>query len=129
MDTIKTAKDLMNKYSEKSTTQNNKKIHPALAAGKEQERKILIDIFNITKSIFQRQNFIKQDTEAILRGLKNFNKLGVKSQIPFITPRQLYAMYTRGWSLDEMSAISGYTAEDIDKKLKSYNQNYVAVNK
>lgn len=129
MDTIKTAKDLMNKYSEKSTTQNNKKIHPALAAGKEQERKILIDIFNITKSIFQRQSYIKQDTENILRSLNNFNKLGVKSQIPFITPRQLYAMYTRGWSLDEMSAISGYTAEDIDKKLKSYNQNYVAVNK
>lgn len=129
MDTIKTAKDLMNKYSEKSTTQNNKKIHPALAAGKEKERGYILEILNIVKNIFSRQDYIKRDTEAILRGLKNFNKLGVKSQIPFITPRQLYAMYTRGWSLDEMSAISGYTAEDIDKKLKSYNQNYVAVNK
>ena len=121
--------DLIKQYSKKPEKDGNKKEHPALAAGKETERGYILEILNVVKSIFSRQDYIKRDTEAILRSLKNFNKLGVKSQIPFITPRQLYAMYTRGWSLDEMSAISGYTAEDIDKKLKSYNQNYVAVNK
>lgn len=121
--------DLIKQYSKKPEQAGTKKEHPALAAGKETERGYILEILNVVKTIFQRQAYIKADTEAILRSLKNFNKLGVKSQIPFITPRQLYAMHTRGWSLDEMSAISGYTAEDIDKKLKSYNQNYVAVNK
>lgn len=121
--------DLIKQYSKKPEQAGTKKEHPALAAGKETERSYILEILNIVKSIFSRQNYIKADTENILRALNNFNKLGVKSQIPFITPRQLYAMYTRGWSLDEMSAISGYTTEDIDKKLKSYNQNYVAVNK
>ena len=121
--------DMIKKYGKKPEQAGTKKEHPAIVAAKENERGYILEILNIVKSIFQRQNYIKHDTEAILRSLNKFNKLGVKSQIPFITPRQLYAMYTRGWSLDEMSAISGYTAEDIDKKLKSYNQNYVAVNK
>lgn len=121
--------DLIKQYSKKPEQDVTKKEHPAITAGKEKERGYILEILNVVKSIFQRQAYIKADTENILRALNNFNKLGVKSQIPFITPRQLYAMYTRGWSLDEMSAISGYTAEDIDKKLKSYNQNYVAVNK
>ena len=121
--------DLIKQYSKRPEQSATKKEHPAIVAAKEKERGYILEILNIVKSIFQRQNYIKRDTEAILRSLNKFNKLGVKSQIPFITPRQLYAMYTRGWSLDEMSAISGYTAEDIDKKLKSYNKNYVAVNK
>lgn len=121
--------DLIKQYSKKPEQAGTKKEHPAIIAAKEKDRKILNEILSTVKSIFSRQAYIKADTENILRALNNFNKLGVKSQIPFITPRQLYAMYTRGWSLDEMSAISGYTTEDIDKKLKSYNQNYVAVNK
>ena len=121
--------DMIKKYGKKPEQAGTKKEHPAIVAAKENERGYILEILNIVKNIFSRQDYIKRDTEAILRSLNKFNKLGVKSQIPFITPRQLYAMYTRGWSLDEMSAISGYTAEDIDKKLKSYNQNYVAVNK
>lgn len=121
--------DLIKQYSKRPEQSVNKKEQTAIAEGRAQERKVLNDILNVTKSIFQRQNYIKKDTENILMCLNKFNKLGVKSQIPFITPRQLYAMYTRGWSLNEMSAISGYSIEDIDKKLKSYNQNYVTVNK
>lgn len=121
--------DLIKQYSKRSEPTVNKKEQSALDDNKAQDRKILNSILNVVKNIFSRQAYIKRDTENILMCLKQFNRLGVKSQIPFITPRQLYAMYTRGWSLDEMSAISGYSIEDIDKKLKSYNQNYVTVNK
>ena len=130
MDTIKTAKDLMNKYSEKSTTQNNKKIHPALAAGKETERGYILEIlnivksiFNLTKSIFQRQAYIKADTENILRSLNNFNSLNIPCQIPSMTPKQLYLCYKGGWTIRQLSGLSGLDEMVIKTKIENYRQN------
>lgn len=123
MDTIKTAKDLMNKYSEKSTTQNNKKIHPALAAGKETERGYILEILNVVKSIFQRQAYIKADTENILRSLNNFSSLNIPCQIPSMTPKQLYLCYKGGWTIKQLSGLSGLDEIVIKTKIENYRQN------
>ena len=115
--------DLIKQYSKRPEQAGTKKEHPAITAGKEQERKILIDIFNITKSIFQRQSYIKQDTENILRSLNNFSRLNIPCQIPNMTPKQLYLCYKGGWTIRQLSGLSGLDEMVVQTKIENYRQN------
>lgn len=115
--------DLIKQYSKKPEQAGTKKEHPALSAGKEQERKIIVDILNITKNIFQRQNYIKADTENILRELNNFSGLNIPCQVPNMTPKQLYLCYKGGWTLKQLSGLSGMDEMTVKTKIYTYIQN------
>lgn len=84
-------------------------------------------LFAGMKQIYERQGNIKKDTEEILRSIKGFNKTGLKSQIPYLTPKTCYTLYKRGWTVKEIMDVSGYSEEDTKKKIKSYNDNSVDV--
>ena len=115
--------DLIKQYSKKPEQAGNKKEHPALAAGKESERSYILEILNIVKSIFSRQNYIKADTENILRSLNNFSSLNIPCQIPSMTPKQLYLCYKGGWTIKQLSGLSGMDEIVIKTKIENYRQN------
>ena len=119
--------DLIKQYSKKPEQSNkqtdNEKTHPAIAEGNKAEKKILLETLNIVKSIFQRQNYIKADTENILRSLNNFNNLHIPCQIPSMTPKQLYLCYKGGWTVQQLSGLSGLDEVTIKTKIENYRQN------
>lgn len=127
MGVIKDTKSLMDQFSDKKPTVSKsnepKKEHPAIAEGKERERKVLNDILNVTKSIFQRQNYIKKDTENILRSLNNFSNLNIPCQVPSMTPKQLYLCYKGGWTIRQLSGLSGLDEMVVQTKIENYRQN------
>ena len=122
--------DLIKQYSKKPEQAGTKKEHPAITAGKETERGYILEILNIvkgilnlTKSIFQRQAYIKADTENILRSINNFNSLNIPCQIPSMTPKQLYLCYKGGWTIRQLSGLSGLDEMVIKTKIENYRQN------
>lgn len=52
--------------------------------------------------------------------IKGFMKMGITTQVPNMTPKQLTIMHDRGSSLEELSYISGYSINDIETKIKIY---------
>lgn len=115
--------DLIKQYSKKPEQADTKKEHPAITAGKEKERSYILEILNIVKSIFQRQAYIKADTENILRSLNNFSSLNIPCQIPSMTPKQLYLCYKGGWTIKQLSGLSGLDEMVIKTKIENYRQN------
>ena len=111
--------DLIKQYSKRPEPTVNKKEQSAL----DDNKKILNSILNVTKSLFQRQNYIKADTENILRSLNNFNNLHIPCQIPSMTPKQLYLCYKGGWTIKQLSGLSGLDEMVIKTKIENYRQN------
>lgn len=115
--------DLIKQYSKKPEQAGTKKEHPAVAAGKEKDRKILNEILSTVKSIFSRQAYIKADTENILIALNNFSGLNIPCQISNMSPRQLYMAYKGGWTIKQLSGLSGLDEIVIKTKIDNYIQN------
>ena len=116
--------DLIKQYSKKpEQSKEVKKEHPAIVAGKERDRKVFNETLNIVKNIFSRQGYIKADTEAILRSLNNFSGLNIPCQIPSMTPKQLYLCYKGGWTIKQLSGLSGLDEIVIKTKIDNYRQN------
>lgn len=115
--------DIYRHYSKRPEQSTNKKEQSAMNDKQTQDRKILNNILNVTKSIFQRQNYIKQDTENILRSLNNFSNLNIPCQIPNMTPKQLYLCYKGGWTLRQLSGLSGLDEMVVKTKIETYRQN------
>ena len=115
--------DLIKQYSKKPEQSTPKKEHPAIIAGKEKDRKVLIEILDTVKSIFSRQDYIKRDTENILRSLNNFSGLNIPCQVPSMTPKQLYLCYKGGWTIKQLSGLSGLDEIVIKTKIDNYRQN------
>ena len=90
---------------------------------KQQERNILVNILNTVKSIFNRQGYIKADTENILRSLNNFNRLNIPCQIESMTPKQLYRAFKGGWTIQMLSGLSGIDELTIKQKIENYAKN------
>lgn len=119
--------DLIKQYSKKPEQSNkpadNKAEHPAIRLGKEKDRQVLLEILNTVKNIFSRQDYIKRDTENILRSLNNFSGLNIPCQIPSMTPKQLYLCYKGGWTIKQLSGLSGLDEMVIKTKIDNYRQN------
>ena len=115
--------DIYRYYNKRPEKSANKKEQSAMTDKQTQDRKILNNILNIAKSIFQRQNYIKQDTENILRSLNNFSSLNIPCQIPNMTPKQLYLCYKGGWTLRQLSGLSGLDEMVVKTKIETYRQN------
>ena len=115
--------DIYRYYSKRPEQSTNKKEQSAMNDKQTQDRKILNNILNVTKSIFQRQDYIKRDTENILRSLNNFSSLNIHCQIPNMTPKQLYLCYKGGWTLRQLSGLSGLDEMAVKTKIETYRQN------
>ena len=115
--------DLIKQYSKKPEQSATKKEHSAVAAGKEKDRGYILEILSIVKNIFSRQNYIKADTENILKALNNFHGLNIPCQIPSMTPKQLYLCYKGGWTIKQLSGLSGLDEMVIKTKIDNYRQN------
>lgn len=119
--------DLIKQYSKRkeqsSKEMENSNRHPAIEAGKVKDRQIALEILNVVKSIFSRQDYIKRDTENILRSINNFSGLNIPCQIPSMTPKQLYLCYKGGWTIRQLSGLSGLDEMVIKTKIDNYRQN------
>lgn len=82
--------------------------------------KKLDEVITIGKNNETKLVTLHKEHEELYKMLSDFIKLGIKSQVPYMTPKQLVSMYNRGVTLNELSAISGYSIEDIQKKISSY---------
>ena len=82
--------------------------------------KKLDKVITIGKSNENKLKTLHKENKELYRMLSDFMKLGIKSQVPYMTPKQLTIMYNRGVTLNELSAISGYNKKDIKKKISSY---------
>lgn len=67
------------------------------------------------------QQIIKNQT-TIYNLIQSKNHIAVRP-IRFLTPRQLYFMTKDGYTIDEISLISGFEYDDITKKINQYVQN------
>lgn len=71
---------------------------------------------------------VNRKLDAIANILKNnntyVNRNCYKSQIA-LTPKQLYMCIKGGWTLQELSELSGYGEEDIRKKYNTYIDNNI----
>lgn len=63
---------------------------------------------------------LHNDHLALYNKISMFNDMHIKSQVPYMTPKQLVALSSRGWSIEELSTLSGYSVEDVNKKIQSY---------
>lgn len=115
--------DLIKQYSKKPEQDVTKKEHPAITAGKEKDRSYILEILGVVKNIFNRQSYIKADTENILRTLNNFNGLHIPCQVPNMTPKQLYLCFKGGWTIQMLSGLSGLDEMVIKTKIDNYRQN------
>lgn len=115
--------DLIKQYSKKPEQSEVKKEHPAAAIAKARDRQVMLEILDIVKNIFSRQNYIKRDTENILRSLNNFHGSNIPCQIPSMTPKQLYLCYKGGWTIKQLSGLSGLDEIVIKTKIDNYIQN------
>ncbi len=114
--------NLIEQYGKKPEQNTTKKEHPAIA-GKEKDRGYILEILGIVKNIFSRQDYIKRDTENILRSLNNFHGLNIPCQIPNMTPKQLYLCFKGGWTIKQLSGLSGLDEMVIKTKIDNYRQN------
>lgn len=78
----------------------------------------LVNSFNVVNKKLDiiNNNILKKSSSG------NNNKY--KSQIS-LTPRQIYMCIKAGWTLQELSELSGYGEEDIRKKYNNYVDNNV----
>lgn len=73
------------------------------------------------QQIIKNQNIIYNLLNNFIKS-KNNNNIAVRP-IRFLTPRQLYFMTKDGYTIDEISLISGFEYDDITKKINQYVQN------
>lgn len=71
---------------------------------------------------------VNRKLDIIIRSLKDknilVNKNKYKSQIA-LTPRQIYMAVKQGWTVQDLSDLSGYGEDEIRKKYNNYVDNNV----
>jgi len=81
------------------------KLNEILGYSKNNERKLIV-LNNQNRELYQM--------------LQGMYKMNIKSQIPYMTPKQLVSLMHRGWTVEELSALSGYSIEEVKKKITGY---------
>ena len=76
------------------------------------------EILSYSKSNEKKLMTLNSQHQELYNMIKGLHNMNIKSQIPFLSPRQLTCLYERGWTVDELSSLSGYSVEDIEKKIK-----------
>lgn len=78
------------------------------------------EIISYSKNNERKLITLHNENMQMLQMLQAFLNSGLRCQIPGITAKQLFYMYNRGYTIEELSGISGYTIEEIKQKLKTY---------
>ena len=68
----------------------------------------------------KKLNQLHAENVELKRMIQGMNRMGIKSTIPYMTPKQLVSLAQRGWSINEISDISGYEVEQVITKINSY---------
>ena len=89
--------------------------------------KYLNEIISGLKSIMNVLNRLLSN-QSVINNKLNYLAENNKSAYPcrpirFLTPRQLYMMVKDGYTLDEISLISGYDLKLVNEKIDSYIKN------
>ena len=78
------------------------------------------EILSYSKNNEKKLITLHNENMQMLQMIQSFLNSGLRCQIPGLTAKQLFYMYNRGYSIEELSGISGYSIEDIEKKIKTY---------
>lgn len=78
------------------------------------------EILSYSKNNERKLITLHNENMQMLNMMKAFLNSGLKCQIPGLNAKQLFYMYSRGYTIQELSGISGYSIEDVEKKIKTY---------
>jgi hypothetical protein len=78
------------------------------------------EILGYSVSADKKLNQLHQENAEIYKMISDFYKIGIRTQVPYMTPKQLVSMHSRGCSIEELSALSGYSIEEVEKKIAQY---------
>lgn len=78
------------------------------------------EILGYCVSIDKKVNTLHNENMGLYKAIQGFSNMQIRSQIPYMTPKQLVSLKHKGWTMEEMSYISGYTIEDVQKKIAQY---------
>ena len=98
---------------------------------KDKNKNVALDLMKATKNKIEEILSYSKNNERKLITLHNENmqmlnmmqaflNSGLKCQIPGLTAKQLFYMYSRGYTVQELSGISGYTTDEVLSKIKTY---------
>lgn len=82
---------------------------------------ILCQVINGIKNVINNQQIINSKLDALYS--IGQNKQTLYKPIKYLTNRQLYMMIKDGWSIDEISLVSGYDNQQVTDKINQYIQN------
>ena len=105
------------KMDEQVVKEKNKNV--ALELMKATKNKIE-EILSYSKNNERKLITLHNENMQMLNMMQAFLNSGLKCQIPGLTAKQLFYMYNRGYTVDELSGISGYTTDEVLSKLKTY---------
>jgi uncharacterized lipoprotein NlpE involved in copper resistance len=78
-------------------------------------------VINGIKNVINNQQIINNKLDALYS--IGQNKQTLYKPIKYLTNRQLYMMIKDGWSIDEISLVSGYDNQQVTDKINQYIQN------
>lgn len=78
-------------------------------------------VINGIKNVINNQQVMNSKLDALYS--IGQNKQTLYKPIKYLTNRQLYMMIKDGWSIDEISLISGYDNQQVTDKINQYIQN------
>ena len=112
---------IRSKMQEFKDRKDNKVVNkPEQKTNKDKAIEILNTILDGVSKIYNRQGIIKSQQDEMIRLLGGFSKSCLRSTIPYMTPKQLYSCSLKGFTVEELAAISGYKEDDVIKKINSY---------
>ena len=79
----------------------------------------LKEILKVSNNLLNNQAVINNKLNYIHNNAQNITYRPIR----FLTPRQLYMMVKDGYTLDEISLISGYDLKLVNEKIDSYIKN------
>lgn len=105
----------MNDYKNNNSIAN--KIY-SIAQG---NNNLIGQVINGIKNVINNQQIINNKLDALYS--IGQNKQTLYKPVKYLTNRQLYMMIKDGWSIDEISLVSGYDNQQVTDKINQYIQN------
>ena len=80
----------------------------------------LSEILSYSQNNEKKLIVLNKQNHDLAQMIQGMYKMNIKSQIPYMTPKQLVSLMHRGWTVEELSALSGYSIEEVKKKITGY---------
>lgn len=79
------------------------------------------EILGYSVNADKKLNQLHSENVDLLKRIQGMYKFNIASTIPYLTGRQMSAMQDRGWTMEEIVNISGYSLEEVSVKIAQYN--------